>query len=260
MNTRLIAIRTLNKPVVVKAKPGERFLGETTECQYERIQLEGFTLEECVSFFQHEWTVFFSENNSIQKSIATGSFGCLFFIITVKSSSHLNVREWVLRMGAPQNDGWTERKDNWSCFETLKPDTRKISASEDLYFRTRAFFSAIRCSAYDIKQCTLYDLQAFDCPVIVYHKDPSKSTFKVYRSVDFSMKAAGVHSGCRIDVNEVSGSKANKLASVWSSYQGEGWVNDSRLDVMFSWRNAAGVLLLMNASGESFPPKIQRIC
>ena len=54
MNTRLIAIRTLNKPVVVKAKPGERFLGETTECQYERIQLEGFTLEECVSFFQHE--------------------------------------------------------------------------------------------------------------------------------------------------------------------------------------------------------------
>ena len=54
MNTRLIAIRTLSKPVVVKAKPGERLLGETTEYQYERIQLEGFTLEECVSFFQHE--------------------------------------------------------------------------------------------------------------------------------------------------------------------------------------------------------------
>ena len=54
MNTRLIAIRTLNKPVVVKAKPGERFLGETTEYQYERIQMDGFTLEECLTFFQHE--------------------------------------------------------------------------------------------------------------------------------------------------------------------------------------------------------------
>ena len=54
MNTRLIAIRTLNKPVVVKAKPGEGFLGETTEYQYERIQLEGFTLEECMAFFSQE--------------------------------------------------------------------------------------------------------------------------------------------------------------------------------------------------------------
>jgi len=54
MNTRLIAIRTLNKPIVVKTKPGEQLLGETTEFQYEKIQLEGFTLEECVSFFQHE--------------------------------------------------------------------------------------------------------------------------------------------------------------------------------------------------------------
>ena len=54
MNTRLIAIRTLSKPVVVKAKPGERLLGETTEYQYERIQLEGFTLEECMAFFRAE--------------------------------------------------------------------------------------------------------------------------------------------------------------------------------------------------------------
>ena len=36
MNTRLIAIRMLNKPVVVKTKPGEQLLGETTEFQYER--------------------------------------------------------------------------------------------------------------------------------------------------------------------------------------------------------------------------------
>ena len=49
MNTRLITIRMLNKPVVVKTKPGEQLLGETTEFQYERIQLEGFTLEEFLS-------------------------------------------------------------------------------------------------------------------------------------------------------------------------------------------------------------------
>ena len=54
MNTRLIAIRTLNKPIVVKAKPGEGVLGETTEYQYERIQMEGFTMEECISFFRTE--------------------------------------------------------------------------------------------------------------------------------------------------------------------------------------------------------------
>ena len=54
MNTRLIAIRTLNKPIAVKTKPGEQLLGETTEFQYEKIQLEGFTLEECLTFFQHE--------------------------------------------------------------------------------------------------------------------------------------------------------------------------------------------------------------
>jgi len=30
-------------------------------------------------------------------------------------------------------------------------------------------------------------------PSLVYHKDPSKSTFKVYQMVDFSMKKAGVH-------------------------------------------------------------------
>jgi hypothetical protein len=54
MNTRLIAIRMLNKPVVVKTKPGEQLLGETAEFQYERIQLEGFTLEECMAFFSQE--------------------------------------------------------------------------------------------------------------------------------------------------------------------------------------------------------------
>ena len=54
MNARLIAIRTLDKPVIVKSKPGEGFLGDTTEYQYERIQMDGFTLEECLTFFQHE--------------------------------------------------------------------------------------------------------------------------------------------------------------------------------------------------------------
>ena len=54
MNTKLIAIRMLNKPVVVKTKPGEQLLGETTDFQYERIQLEGFTLEECMAFFSQE--------------------------------------------------------------------------------------------------------------------------------------------------------------------------------------------------------------
>ena len=54
MNTSLIAIRTLDKPVIVKSKPGEGFLGDTTEYQYERIQMDGFTLEECLTFFQHE--------------------------------------------------------------------------------------------------------------------------------------------------------------------------------------------------------------
>ena len=44
----------LNKPVVVKTKPDEQLLGETTEFQYEKIQLEGFTLEECMAFFSQE--------------------------------------------------------------------------------------------------------------------------------------------------------------------------------------------------------------
>ena len=52
LNTSLIAIRTLDKPVIVKSKPGEWYLGDTTEYQFERIQLEGFTLEECMSFFR----------------------------------------------------------------------------------------------------------------------------------------------------------------------------------------------------------------
>ena len=43
---------------------------------------------------------------------------------------------------------------------------------------------------------------------IVYHKGPSKSTFKVYQMVDFSMKTAGVHSGWAIDVNDLSSNKA----------------------------------------------------
>ena len=53
-NTHLIAIRTLEKPVVVKTVPGRPNSGETTEFQYERIQLEGFTLEECMAFFSQE--------------------------------------------------------------------------------------------------------------------------------------------------------------------------------------------------------------
>jgi len=54
MNTSLIAIRTLNKPVVVKTKPSERALGDITEYKYELIEMDGFTLEECLTFFQHE--------------------------------------------------------------------------------------------------------------------------------------------------------------------------------------------------------------
>ena len=40
--------------IKVKTKPGEQLLGETTEFQYERIQLEGVTLEECMAFFSQE--------------------------------------------------------------------------------------------------------------------------------------------------------------------------------------------------------------
>ena len=54
MNTSLIAIRTLDKPVVVKTKPSERVLGDITEYKYELIEMDGFTLEECLTFFRHE--------------------------------------------------------------------------------------------------------------------------------------------------------------------------------------------------------------
>jgi len=47
-----LAVRTLDKPVVVKTVPDMEYLGKTTEYQYELIQLEGFSLEECLAFFQ----------------------------------------------------------------------------------------------------------------------------------------------------------------------------------------------------------------
>ena len=52
MNTSLIAIRTLDKPVVVKTEPSKRALRDITEYKYELIEMEGFTLEECMSFFR----------------------------------------------------------------------------------------------------------------------------------------------------------------------------------------------------------------
>ncbi|MBR2602802.1 MAG: hypothetical protein IKE08_08965 [Clostridia bacterium] len=54
MNTRLIAIRTLDKTVVVKTEPSKRALGDKIEYKYELIEMDGFTLEECMGFFQHE--------------------------------------------------------------------------------------------------------------------------------------------------------------------------------------------------------------
>ena len=54
MNTRLIAIRTLDKPVVVKTEPSKRALGDKIEYKYELIEMDGFTLEECMSFFRTE--------------------------------------------------------------------------------------------------------------------------------------------------------------------------------------------------------------
>ena len=54
MNTRLIAIRTLDKTVVVKTEPSKRALGDKIEYKYELIEMDGFTLEECLTFFQHE--------------------------------------------------------------------------------------------------------------------------------------------------------------------------------------------------------------
>ena len=54
MNTSLIAIRTLDKPVVVKTEPSKRALRDITEYKYELIEMDGFTLEECMSFFRTE--------------------------------------------------------------------------------------------------------------------------------------------------------------------------------------------------------------
>ena len=54
MNTNLIAIRTLDKPVTVKTEPSKRALGDKIEYKYELIEMDGFTLEECMSFFRTE--------------------------------------------------------------------------------------------------------------------------------------------------------------------------------------------------------------
>ena len=54
INQTLIAIRKLDMPVVVKTPPDINLGNDKTEYQYELIQLEGFTLGECISFFQAE--------------------------------------------------------------------------------------------------------------------------------------------------------------------------------------------------------------
>ena len=52
MNTSLIAIRTLDQPVIVKTEPSKKALRDKTEYKYELIEMDGFTLEECMSFFR----------------------------------------------------------------------------------------------------------------------------------------------------------------------------------------------------------------
>ena len=88
MNTRLIAIRMLNKPVVVKTKPGEQLLGETAEFQYERIQLEGFTLEECMAFF------FTGMNNHC----SGGSCGCLLLFPEIQGNCASRYLVWMKKI------------------------------------------------------------------------------------------------------------------------------------------------------------------
>ena len=53
----LMATRTLDKPVTLKTAPAQFLPAENndmTEYPYELIELEGFTLEECMRFFQAE--------------------------------------------------------------------------------------------------------------------------------------------------------------------------------------------------------------
>ena len=57
LNYVLMATRTLDKPVTLKTAPAQFLPAEnndTTEYPYELIELEGFTLEECMRFFQAE--------------------------------------------------------------------------------------------------------------------------------------------------------------------------------------------------------------
>ena len=57
LNHTLIATRTLKTPVIIKTAPGQYLpeaRNDTTEYPYELIELEGFTLEECMSFFRTE--------------------------------------------------------------------------------------------------------------------------------------------------------------------------------------------------------------
>ena len=44
----------LNQPVTVKTEPSKRTLGDKIEYKYELIEMDGFTLEECMSFFRTE--------------------------------------------------------------------------------------------------------------------------------------------------------------------------------------------------------------
>ncbi len=54
INQTLIAIRKLDTPVTVKTPPNINLGNDKTKYQYELIQLEGFTLGECISFFRAE--------------------------------------------------------------------------------------------------------------------------------------------------------------------------------------------------------------
>ena len=53
INTTLIATRTLEQPVILKSTPGG-VEEATTTYPYELIEMNMFTLEECLSFFSQE--------------------------------------------------------------------------------------------------------------------------------------------------------------------------------------------------------------
>ena len=51
-NSRLLATRTLDTPIIVKNEPGKNLPGTqngTMAYPYELIELDGFTLEECMN-------------------------------------------------------------------------------------------------------------------------------------------------------------------------------------------------------------------